>query len=85
MIGEFGAYDCRRLSYYTSVLDYAERKGMSWVALAWWTPPPVSPDFTEAQRTEAICHFPALITDWNGTPSSSGQLIKQRLTSYAGK
>jgi endoglucanase len=85
IISEFGAYDCTRLSYYQAVLDFAERKGMSWIAWAWWTPPPVSGSYTAAQRAEDICHFPALITDWNGTPSSSGQLIKQRLATYTNK
>jgi endoglucanase len=82
IIGEFGAYDCSKLSYYRAVLDYADRKGMSWIAWAWWTPPPVSAGYSAAQRAEEICHFPALITDWDGTPSGSGQLIKERLATY---
>lgn len=79
VISEFGAYACDRLDYYHALLDYADQRGMSWVAWAWWTPPPVSADYTAAQRLEDICLFPALISDWNGTPSASGQLIRQRL------
>lgn len=74
IISEFGAYDCTRLSYYTSVLDYADRKGMSWVAWAWW----VRAD----QPAGNACRNPALISDWNGTPTLSGQIIKARLATY---
>lgn len=82
IISEFGAYDCSRLWYYNAALDFADRKGMSWVAWAWWTPPPTSASYTTEQRNNDICHFPALITDWNGTPSQSGALIKARLATY---
>jgi endoglucanase len=82
IISEFGAYDCTRLWYYNAALDYADKKGMSWVSWAWWSPPPVTSTYTQAQRESDICHFPALITDWNGAPSSSGQIIKARLATY---
>jgi aryl-phospho-beta-D-glucosidase BglC (GH1 family) len=82
IISEFGAYDCTRLFYYDAVLDYADRKGMSWIAWAWWTPPPVSDTYTADQRQHDVCKFPALITDWGGTPSPSGQIIKARLATY---
>ena len=82
VVSEFGAYDCTRLAYYGQVLDYADRKGLSWIAWAWWTPPAVSANYTAAQREFDICKFPALITDWNGTPSPSGSIIKARLASY---
>ena len=82
VISEFGAYDCSRLFYYDAVLDYADKKGMSWIAWAWWTPPPVSPTYTAEQRQYDVCKFPALITDWSGTPSPSGNIIKARLASY---
>ena len=82
VISEFGAYDCSRLFYYNQVLDYADRKGMSWIAWAWWTPPAVSSTYTAEQRQFDICKFPALITDWNGTPSPSGNIIKARLATY---
>lgn len=80
IIGEFGAYECNRLQYYRDVLDYADRKGMGWIAWAWWTPPPVGVDGRTAEdRAREICRFPALITDWNGTPSASGAVIRERL------
>ena len=75
-------YDCSRLFYYNAVLDYADRKGMSWIAWAWWTPPAVSSTYTAEQRQFDICKFPALISDWSGTPSPSGQIIKARLATY---
>jgi hypothetical protein len=82
VVSEFGAYDCSRLFYYNAVLDYADKKGLSWIAWAWWTPPDVSANYTAAQRQYDICKFPALITDWGGTPSPSGQIIKARLATY---
>jgi hypothetical protein len=42
----------------------------------------VSATYTAQQRQADICKVPALITDWNGTPSPSGELIKARLASY---
>lgn len=86
IISEFGAYDCSRLFYYDAVLDYADAKGMSWIAWAWWTPPAVGPSYTSEQRQFDICKFPALITDWvSATPSPSGQIIKTRLAKYGHK
>ncbi len=83
IIGEFGAYDCTRLSYYRQILDYADQKGLGWIAWAWWTPPAVGvAGRTAESRMQEICRFPALITDWNGTPSPSGEIIKARLASY---
>jgi endoglucanase len=82
VISEFGAYDCSRLFYYNQVLDYADKKGMSWIAWAWWTPPEIGTGYTAEQRQFDICKFPALITDWNGTPSPSGNIIKARLATY---
>ena len=79
IISEFGAYKCDRTAYYTAAMDYADRKGMSWIAWAWWTPPAT---MSPAERSAAICNFPALITDWNGTPSASGALVKARLATY---
>lgn len=79
IISEFGAYKCDRTFYYTAAMDYADRKGMSWIAWAWWTPPAT---MNPAERTAAVCNFPALITDWNGTPSASGALVKARLATY---
>jgi aryl-phospho-beta-D-glucosidase BglC (GH1 family) len=74
IISEFGAYDCTRLGYYTQVLDYADRKGMSWVAWAWWV--------RSDQPADNACKYPSLISDWNGAATLSGQIIKTRLASY---
>ena len=82
IITELGAYDCTRTWYYTNAMDYADSKGVSWVARAWWTPPDVGPTNTAQQRSEAICKFPALINDRGGRPSPSGQLIKAPLATY---
>jgi endoglucanase len=74
---EFGIHSCDRMPYLNAVLDYADKHRISWVAWAWWTPSETTPN-----RPQAICAFPALITDWTGTPSSIGQLIRTRLLSY---
>jgi endoglucanase len=83
IVTEFGAYDCSRLWYYDELVSFAEARGISWVAWAWWTPPPVSEEYTEAQREADICLFPALIRDWSGTPSPSGELIRAWLAQTA--
>jgi len=60
---EFGDGDCSP-QYYTSFVDYAKQKGIMWTAWAWYP---------------GGCAFPALINDWNGTPSVSGQIVKAAL------
>jgi endoglucanase len=82
MLAEFGDYKCNAGGYTTEVLNYADQKKLHWVAWAWWTPPPAGPSLTEEQRRQQICKFPALITDWAGTPSPTGQVVKARLQSY---
>lgn len=82
IISEFGSYQCNRIGYNKAVLDYADAKGLSWVAWRFWTPPPASATYTTAQRTADICGTSSLLLDWNGTPSASGQLVKDRLASY---
>lgn len=74
VISEFGAYDCSRLGFYTQVMDYADRKGMSWVAWAWW--------IRDDNPASNQCQYPALLKDWAGTPTVTGQLIKARLATY---
>jgi hypothetical protein len=83
IITEFGGYDCNADGYYTKFLDYAKQKKLSWIAWAWWTPPDVSSTYTAAQRSAEVCNFPSLILDWNGTPSTTGSLIKSHLLSAA--
>jgi endoglucanase len=89
MISEFGSYKCKDPTpgttgpgYNKEVLDYADAKGMSWAAWRFWTPPPVSATLSAAQREEMICSTSSLLTDWDGTPSASGLLVKQRLATY---
>ncbi len=82
IISEFGSYKCDRIAYNKAVLDYADSKGLSWVAWRFWTPPPVSATFTASQRAEQVCSTSSLLTDWNGATSASGQLVKDRLASY---
>lgn len=76
IITEFGVRTCNQ-AYLRAVLDYADKHRLSWVAWAWWTPADDHPD-----RTAAICRFPALISDWNGTPSMLGEVIQSRISSY---
>ncbi|MDB4885323.1 MAG: Endoglucanase precursor [Gemmatimonadetes bacterium] len=91
MISEFGSYTCAPNpaantlgpEYNRRVLDYADAKGLSWVAWAFWTPPPEpAVGQTAAQRAEQLCARSALIADWNGTPTTTGQIVKDRLASY---
>jgi hypothetical protein len=91
MISEFGSYTCAPNpvantlgpDYNRRVLDYADAKGMSWVAWAFWTPPPEpAVGQTPAQRSEQLCARSALIADWSGTPTVTGQIVKDRLASY---
>jgi len=60
---EFGDSDCSQ-SYYQQFLDYADSKKIHWTAWAWYP---------------GGCSFPALINDWNGTPSAPGQVVKAAL------
>jgi len=62
-VTEFGSFDCDP-SYSQQLLDYAEQRGLSWSAWAWFP---------------GGCDFPALIEDWSGTPSATGQIVKTAL------
>ena len=77
MITEFGNYDCT-LAYPRAVLDKADELGISWIAWAWQA----SSSRTDENPGSPICTFPMLLKDWSGTPSSLGQLVKDRLASY---
>ena len=85
MITEFGSYGCNEdtRDYLTALINYAESKKISWIAWAWWTAPPPSAGYSAAQRLADICRFPALIEDWNGTPSYHGQVIRPRMLQAA--
>jgi endoglucanase len=74
MIGEFGTTDCGT-SYYKWVMEYADQKNISWLGWAWYAPP--------ANRPDLLCSFAALITDWSGTPSPMGAVVKAHMQGYA--
>ncbi|MFV8752901.1 glycoside hydrolase family 5 protein [Nannocystaceae bacterium ST9] len=67
-VTEFGSFDCDS-GYAQQVLDYAEPRGLSWSAWAWYP---------------GGCDFPSLIEDWSGTPSAVGQIIKTGLAANSG-
>jgi hypothetical protein len=73
MIGEFGTTNCGT-AYYEWVMAYADQHNISWLSWAWYAPP--------ANRQDLLCSFAALITDWNGTPSPMGAVVKAHLQSY---
>lgn len=58
-VTEFGSFDCNP-NYTQQLLDYAEARGLSWSAWAWYP---------------GGCGFPSIINDWSGTPSAMGQPV----------
>jgi hypothetical protein len=73
IIGEFGTTNCGT-AYYEWVMAYADQHNISWLSWAWYAPP--------ANRPDLLCSFAALITDWSGTPSPMGAVVKAHLQSY---
>src|SRR4029077_6349292 len=66
MLTEFGDRNAAcSTAYYSQVLQYVDNAPghprMSWTAWGWYP---------------KDCTFPSLITDWAGTPSSSGALVQ---------
>jgi hypothetical protein len=59
-------------SYSSQVIQYANGKGAGWVGWAWYV-------------AKMPCAFPSLITDWNGTPTQHGQVVKTALAAFGGK
>ncbi len=51
----------------TNLAQYADQRHISWTAWAWWP---------------AGCSFPALISDWDYTPTVQGEAVKAALASY---
>jgi len=68
MLSSFGNIDgdCRGdgASSTEKLLTYAESKGASWVAWAWFV---------------GGCEFPSLISHWDGTPTLTGEVVKKFL------
>jgi hypothetical protein len=69
IVTEFGdnAGDCAS-DYSAAVIAYADRAGASWTPWGWYP---------------GGCSFPALIADWEGTPTAMGQVVKDALFRYA--
>jgi len=63
---EFGNSDCRP-GYYQSFVNYARAHNISWTAWAWFP---------------GGCGFPAIVSDWNGTPNAPGQVVKDALSTF---
>jgi len=56
-------------SYDSQVISYSDSVGASWTGWAWYV---------------KDCSFPSLITDWNGTPSAAGAVVRAALAAYGG-
>ena len=65
-------------NYAVVSMKKADELGISWIAWAWQA----SSTRTDEQPDSPICTFPMLLKDWGGTPSTLGQLVKDRLASY---
>ena len=64
MVTEFGSFGDCDPAYSNALLDYADEIDASWVAWAWYP---------------GGCDFPALIEDWDGTPTPLGTAVRDRL------
>jgi aryl-phospho-beta-D-glucosidase BglC (GH1 family) len=51
----------------TNLIQFADSLQISWTAWAWWA---------------GDCSFPALISDWQYTPTEQGQVVKDALLAY---
>jgi len=67
MATEFGDTGSCAGDYYSALIAYADAHGMSWSGWAWYP---------------SGCTFPSLVTDWNGTPTAAGQVVKSALLAY---
>jgi aryl-phospho-beta-D-glucosidase BglC (GH1 family) len=71
MATEFGDVTSCSGSYNTSLISYAGMNNMSWSAWAWF-------DVTSGNP----CSFPALISDWAGTPTTCGAVVQTALEAF---
>jgi hypothetical protein len=69
-VTEFGDPTTCTATYSSSVISYADQHNASWTAWAWY---PTNPP----------CSFPSIITDWMGTPSMTGAVVKAALMGYS--
>jgi len=67
-LGSSSSTSCSGM-YSSEVIAYADQHLASWSAWAWYP---------------GGCSFPALINDWNATPSPSGTVVQAALLGYAG-
>eukprot|EP01119_Soliformovum_irregulare_P025095 TRINITY_DN918_c0_g1_i1.p1 TRINITY_DN918_c0_g1~~TRINITY_DN918_c0_g1_i1.p1 ORF type:complete len:357 (+),score=49.78 TRINITY_DN918_c0_g1_i1:100-1170(+) len=66
---EFGDTTSCDTTYYANFLNFTQTHHMSWTGWGWWV---------------SGCSFPSLISDWKGTPSASGVLVKAALLKGSG-
>lgn len=66
VVTEFGTTD-GSTNYYDVLIAYCDARAVSWTGWAWY-PGGIT--------------FPALVTDWNGTPSPAGAVVKAALAGY---
>lgn len=65
ILTEFGSLSAACVTGYTQqVVTFARARNLSFTGWAWFV---------------SGCTFPSLITDWNGTPSAAGAIVKQGL------
>jgi hypothetical protein len=68
IVTEFGNIDGSCTGDYSAkVIDYADKHNAGWTSWAWYP---------------GGCKFPAIISDWTGTPSEVGTVIKAALARY---
>jgi len=54
-------------TYVSAVISYADQHAAGWTAWAWFN---------------GSCSFPSLISDWEGTPTPPGMIVKAALAGY---
>jgi aryl-phospho-beta-D-glucosidase BglC (GH1 family) len=67
MATEFGDTTSCGTDYDSAVIAYADAHHVSWSSWAWYA---------------SGCSFPSIITDWQGTPTAAGQIVKTALAGY---
>jgi hypothetical protein len=61
---EFGDHTSCNTSYASQFFEYARSNSIQWTAWAWYP---------------GGCQFPSLISDWGGTPTAFGEMVRQEL------
>lgn len=83
ILSEIGAYDCTS-DYLQKVLDKADQLNLSWLAWDWSIAEPgaTGPQEGQPKSSDPTCQSVGLLADWDGTPSWSGRIVKDRLSRY---